>query len=203
MRSHARPAPGRVTWASTVRRLLRRLGLVVVLVFSVLLFGDPEVFADVPTPAPSPSSGSVAGAWTCTDRYVTPSPNPPDTPSPEPTKVGQDCAVSEWVPIPPESRSPLPDPLPVHEVSPPPASVSSVSSLSCSPEASPSTPPSPSASPTPSPSPSAGDPVSTGCAVSLDAAQWNPMVWFAGALLLIAVAGFVLKYSRRIGSLVR
>jgi len=166
----------------------------------------PAHAAPPPSPAPVDSPGSVPGAWTCDDR-TSPSPLPDsgDPPETVEVRVGEDCAVSVWSVVPPFPGEPLPDPLPVQEVSPQPAPTIGLAtaSLSCSPQASPSTSPTPSASPSPPGSPSDGSPVDTGCAVSLSASQWNAGVWMVATLVLIAVATFVLRYSRKFKGLVR
>lgn len=177
-----------------VPTLLPRLRLVLLVGWFLLCAAalPVEVWAS-PPPAPSPTAPNAApGSWSCDDRMqtTTPTPDATSTPAPVVSHVGEDCSVTDWQYGPTVT-------LPVHEQSP--VSVS----LACSSSDTSSTSPSPSASPSPSPSSSVGSASPTPCSVQVSDAQVAPFIWMGGTLVMIAVAWFVVTYSRRIGRLVR
>lgn len=190
--------------ASTVRlrSVLRgvALGVRFGAVFTVLCLASLVLPSDVwaaPSPAPTPTApNAVPGSWSCDDRTADPSA------SPAPIVGGSDCSVTDWryPPAPSPSTADVtitgPSPLPVHEVSPP---ASSAPVSLCGSPASPSTSPTATASPSPSPmdSPSPAS-SATPCAVQVTDAQVAPFAWMGGTLVMLALAGFIFYFGRRL-----
>lgn len=177
----------------------------------VLLLGTASTaWAAAPSPAP-PIPGAAPNAWTCSDRTeptTTPASSPSPTtsaslgpdglptpvatttpvPSASPTTrvVGTDCAATSYgLPLASPSPSPVPSSSP--SVSDCPSPVPSASATS----------PSPSATPSPTGDlrgSSARCPVFT--VSELPSQQYGPLALTGGALVLLGVAGFVIRNGR-------